>query len=216
MTGPGVSIGRHPSNDLCISETSVSRHHCAIRVERGPVCRRGRREHQRDIASTAFSVEECELKSGDQIRVGDNLFCFVTGEEEDQSFAQLASLGGVRLGGASPRFASIASQVAKLQPQLFIPPAGTLRARREIEVLLRIGEMLECVQDMECLKLRLLELIAEAIPARNGAIVLNATGWTSASSVFGWERDMGASAAPQVSSVDSRPGVARRRRGAQQ
>jgi Nif-specific regulatory protein len=199
LNDAGVSIGRHPSNDLCISDTSVSRYHCVIRVN-------GDRyvvvdgESINGTSVNGVFVEECELKSGDQIRVGDNLFRFVTGEEEDRSFAPVASLeacGWVAL----PTIRLERDQMAQLQPQQFIPATGTLRARREIEVLLRIGELLECVQDLECLELRLFELIAEVVPARNGAIVLNATGWTSASSVFGWERGAGASPAPQVSSV---------------
>src|SRR3954451_5366175 len=89
--GSGMSIGRHPSNDLCISEASVSRSHCAIRVN-------GDRylvvdgESINGTAVNGVFVEECELKSGDQLRVGDNLFRFVTGEEDDRSFAPAPSL----------------------------------------------------------------------------------------------------------------------------
>ena len=203
LTEAGLSIGRHPSNDLCINDPSISRHHCVIQ-ERG-----GRYivVDQESINGTLVNgavVEECELKSGDQIRVGDNLFRFLTGDEgdeaDDRSVPAAPSLeesGWV----ARPTMRFDRSQVLQLQPQRFVPSAGDERARRELEVLLRIGEMLECVQDRECVALRLLELIAEAVPARNAAIVVNVTGWTSLPSVFGWERDSGASPAPQVSSV---------------
>ena len=199
MTDPEVSIGRHPSNDLCINDPSVSRHHCVIRAE-GDRYIFEDRESINGTSVNGIFVEECELKSGDQIRVGDTIFRFVTGEEEDQSVAAAESLedcGWI----AQPTIRLDRDQVEKLQLQQFIPPAGTLRARREIETILRLGQIIEHVQGLDGLKLRLLELIAEAIPARNGAIVLNATGWTSASSIFGWERDLGASPAPQLSSV---------------
>jgi transcriptional regulator with GAF, ATPase, and Fis domain len=199
VSDAGVSIGRHPSNDLCISDTSVSRYHCTIRVN-GDRCVVVDGESINGTSVNGVFVEEYELKSGDQIRVGENLFRFVTGDEEDRSFAPAASLEDCGL-VALPTIRLDRDQLAQLQPQQFIPATGTLRARREIEILLRIGELLECVQDLEHLELRLLELIAEIVPVRNGAIVRNAKGWTSAPSVFGWERGAGASAAPQVSSV---------------
>ena len=73
-----------------------------------------------------ISVAECELKCGDQIGVGDNLFRFVTGEEEDQASASPASLeesGWV----ATPTIRLNRDQVLELQPA--IHPTGRERPR---------------------------------------------------------------------------------------
>ena len=199
VTGSEVSIGRHPSNDICLSDTSVSRHHCAIRTD-GDRYFVVDRESVNGTSINGVFIGECEVKTGDQIGVGDNLFRFVTGKMEEEASAPLASLEACGW-LAQPTIRLDRDEVRKVHAHEFIPSASTLRARREAETLLRIGEMFEYAQNPECLKLRLLELIAEVIPVRNGAIVLNATGWTSAATVFGWERDLGSSPAPQVSSA---------------
>jgi transcriptional regulator with GAF, ATPase, and Fis domain/pSer/pThr/pTyr-binding forkhead associated (FHA) protein len=199
LTHTGISIGRDPSNDVCINDLSVSRHHCIVQANGGKYLIVDR-ETINGTCVNGISVAECELKCGDQIGVGDNLFRFVTEEEEDQASASPASLeesGWV----ATPTIRLNRDQVLQLQPQQFIPQAGSDRARRELEILLRVGEMLDCVKERKGVALRLLELIAEGVPARNGAIVLNPTGWSPERSTFGWQRDAGRSPAPQVSSV---------------
>jgi transcriptional regulator with GAF, ATPase, and Fis domain len=200
LADSGISIGRHPSNDLCLNDPSVSRHHCVIRLEGGRyVLLDG--ESINGTCLNGSSIDRCELKSGDQIGVGDNLFRFFTSEEEESgAFAapSLESNGWL----AQPTVRLDRDEVARSHPQLFVPAqTGTLRTRRELEILLRIGELLECVQDVECLQLRLFELIAEGVPAMGGAIVRMTRSWNSGRTVFGWERDKGARPSPQLSSV---------------
>ena len=70
-----LSVGRHPSNELAISQLSVSRHHCTLSLESDGF-------HLRDVGSLfgTFVNEQAVklrlLRHGDLINVGESLFLF--------------------------------------------------------------------------------------------------------------------------------------------
>lgn len=75
LDGPVVSIGRLVSNDICLEDPFVSRHHCLVRKEGGQY-------EIEDLSSTNGTyvngerVNACSLKEGSLIRIGTARFEF--------------------------------------------------------------------------------------------------------------------------------------------
>src|SRR5258708_19107693 len=80
-----VSVGRHVSNQLSISDLSVSRHHCVIKPEGG-------RYKIVDLGSNngtyvnGNQVEECILNDGVRISIGDTPLTFVPFDENPSGY----------------------------------------------------------------------------------------------------------------------------------
>ena len=71
-----VSIGRHPSNRLCIPSTWVSRRHCRITRDADQYTITDL-DSSHGTFVTGASVTERVLKHGDRVAVSDSLFLFV-------------------------------------------------------------------------------------------------------------------------------------------
>src|SRR5712671_614835 len=76
-----VSVGRNPSNRLSINDPSLSRQHCVIAP-------RGGGFEIRDLDSrngtfvNGVPVHERALDEGDEVRIGNSLFLFLTEESQ--------------------------------------------------------------------------------------------------------------------------------------
>jgi len=101
---PVVSIGRLVSNDICLEEPFVSRHHCVIKTE-------GDEYMIEDLNSANGTyvngelVKACSLTEGALIRIGTSLFRFrLQNSEEAMGVSQnLISPNGERPLSASTR-----------------------------------------------------------------------------------------------------------------
>src|SRR5271154_5495253 len=87
------SIGRSPTNQLPISDPSISRQHCMIRKKGGEFQLRDL-ESRNGTFVNGVPVGERELVEGDQIEVGKSIFLFV---EADQESAQPLSESQITL-----------------------------------------------------------------------------------------------------------------------
>ncbi len=89
-----TQIGRSHSNDIVISSDAVSRYHAAISRQGGDIL-------VRDLNSTNGTfinndverTQECRLRRGDQIRIGETVLKFLSGSDiESQYHAVVASM----------------------------------------------------------------------------------------------------------------------------
>src|SRR5688572_26432687 len=81
MSGDEITIGRDPSNPLCITDPSSSRKHCSISLTA-----EGFRLKDLDSKNGTFvngiPVRERLLQHGDRLQVGDSAFVFLTHSDE--------------------------------------------------------------------------------------------------------------------------------------
>jgi Nif-specific regulatory protein len=166
-----VSLGREPSNMICVNDHSVSRRHCVIRRE-GESFKIIDLESYNGTFVNAIPVGEQSLSHGDQIAVGSVRFVFLSqGAEAAVSDSpvefgddELISPSTIRLAQKDALYLKPAAIVARL-------PADA-RVAHDLNALLKISSFLSTIRDSVQLRRSLLETVLEAIPAERGAIVL--------------------------------------------
>src|SRR5262249_29615235 len=116
-------------------------------------------------------VHERELKHNDQVRVGDSVFLF-------QRNVPLESGESVEVDGT---VATKASTMLKSDQSLYfdrerLNQSLGNRTARGVEALFRISNTLQSAQSIEALEKHLLDILFEAIPAKQGAILMSSGG----------------------------------------
>lgn len=166
-----VSIGREPSNVICVNDHSVSRRHCVIRRE-GESFRILDLESYNGTFVNAVPVGEQSLSHGDQIAVGSVRFVFLSRESEATGSDSPVELGDEEL--ISPSTIRLAQKDA-----LYLRPAavvanlpGEARIAHDLNALLKISSLLSTIRESVQLRRSLLETVLETVPADRGAILL--------------------------------------------
>src|ERR1700722_7780527 len=158
-----VTVGREPLNWLSVQSMRLSRRHCSLRVE-------GDQLRVLDLDSTNgtyvndLPIRERYLNHGDQLRIGDCLFVFLTSDAE-----------AVIESGDAPLSAStqIVGRVVEWRSQ-----DGSSFERPEIvlKTLLQMSASIGQAQSVDQVQGKLLDLALEAIPADRAVILLFAEG----------------------------------------
>ncbi len=189
LPGEEISIGRDPTNHLCISDKSLSRRHCLIAGS-------GECFTIRDLGSrngtllNGMPVEEQPLRHGDQISIGESVIVFLVRSDEKQLerspivFADTSELGA-------------ASVVLRQEDALYLqserptlPTQDAARQARDLDALLKIATGIGSIRDRESLQWQLLGLVFDVVPADRGAVLLtdNPNEFDSA---VAWDRVLG-------------------------
>ena len=166
-----VSIGRDPSNQICVNDNSVSRRHCLIKNENGSFTIVDLESYNGTFVN-AVPIGEQSLNHGDQIAVGHVLFLFLLHEAEDAdggssvelSDEELGNLSTIRLERKEALYLKPSAVVAALPPDA--------RIARDLNALLKISTSLSAVRELSALEHELLETILDTIPAERAAILL--------------------------------------------
>nr|MDQ3818690.1 sigma 54-interacting transcriptional regulator [Acidobacteriota bacterium] len=178
------SIGREASNAVCLSDASVSRHHCIIRREGGQY-------KIIDIDSfngtwvNGVSVKEQLLEHGDQIAVGDTIFLLLLHEAEKGENLSVVQL-------EDKDFTARSTAQLRREDALYLDPQKVLaslpqsnRIARDLNALIKISTIINSIRNLKSLQQKLLELIFEVTPAEQGAIILIGTKTDEFISIFG-------------------------------
>jgi Nif-specific regulatory protein len=170
LTQDEVSIGREPSNLICVNDHSVSRRHCLIKRE-GESFRIVDLESYNGTFVNEVPIGEHSLSHGDQISVGTVRFVFLTEDDETSSATpvelgedQLVSPTTIRLHRKDAVYLKPSAVVANL-------PANA-RVARDLNALFKIGTLLSNIRESTQLQRSLLETVLDTIPAERGAILL--------------------------------------------
>ena len=166
-----VSIGREPSNLICVNDHSVSRRHCLIKRDGGSF-RIVDLESYNGTFVNAVPVGEQSLSHGDQIAVGSVRFLFLSQESEltasdspvELADDELINPSTIRLAQKDALYLKPAVVIASLPPDA--------RIARDLNALLKISTLLSTVHDSTLLQRSLLETVLDTIPAERGAILL--------------------------------------------
>lgn len=171
LDGGEVSIGRDPSNNICLQDPAASRRHCLVRGEGGRFCVLDFQSFNGTLVN-GVHVQEQALEHGDQIAIGDTLFLFILHDD-----AEAAKSGSVRFEEVGRELDSTIRLLK--EDAIFIHPeklreALSLNARieNELTTLLRISGVVNSIREPKALQRQLLQLLLETIPAEQAALLL--------------------------------------------
>ena len=196
ITGGELSIGREPSNQVPILDSSVSRKHCVIRRDDGQYKLQDLNSRNSTFVN-GVPVSERVLATGDEIKIGNSLFVFVLpGEGKDAGLSTSVEFDKEDTAGGS-------TIILKKQDARYLrdleKATPTSRMVGDLNALLRISKSVNSVRGLAALEKQLLESIFEVAPADRAAILLSDRSGEEYSSVFGWDRRTGPNPAVQVS-----------------
>jgi transcriptional regulator with GAF, ATPase, and Fis domain len=188
------AIGREPSNALWLEHPSVSRRHCVIRLQ----------EERRAILDldsrngtfvNRVPVKQRELENGDEVRIGEYVFLFLTKEAASAAGPE-APIDDSRqltrsivLKPEDSRYLTTARRAGDLEGE------AAARTARDLNSLLTASEAIHSLRGTEAVARQLLQSAFEVTPAQSGAVVLFDPEGTDPALTFGWERKAGATAA---------------------
>ncbi|PYV57981.1 MAG: hypothetical protein DMG91_05345 [Acidobacteria bacterium] len=163
-----VSVGRESSNQLSISDATLSRRHCVFVPSQGGFQVRDLKSRNGTMVN-GVPVDERQLEHGDQIWVGESAFVFLLDESENPQrsiveFTETRDLGSLLL------LRSDESYYLDLERVSAGPSVG--RMARELNSLLKIASGIGGIRDRDSLQWQLLGFIFEIVPAERGAILL--------------------------------------------
>src|SRR5215510_478191 len=186
VTDADVTIGRGPSNSICIADPLLSRQHCRI-------TRQGDAFNLHDLGSfngtfvNGVPIKTQAIAHRDLVKAGDSILLFIRHEESETDYSR------VRFAEDDPAMQSTIFLRSEdslyfnaLKGKTDLPQ--TARTARDFRALLQIGLEISAIRDLETLQRRLLELIFTVTPAERGAILLADSGAEDFSSVFGLHR----------------------------
>ena len=190
-----LSIGRDPSNHLWIPDPVLSRQHCLL-------TRKGDQFFIRDLGSrngtivNGMTVDELQLRHGDQISIGTSVLLFLLGEGEESLQGSRVEFTDTMVLG-SPPVSLQPEDAIHLRPDNFFAHLPQ-PAAYDFGALLKLATRIGSVGDTESLQWQLLGFIFEVVPAERGAILLfeDPDRFTSA---VAWDRARGPDCPVQVS-----------------
>ncbi len=149
------TLGRGSVCDLPISEAAISREHCRIFRDAGNFYLEDLKSHNGTFVNDS-PVTARQIVHGDQIRIGNSSFMFLT-EKDDALTAQARFDDGALMTNSTIRI---------------FPNADAVNFPSDLNVLVNLGKALNQTKESEALQRRILEIILEFIPAQRGAILM--------------------------------------------
>jgi transcriptional regulator with GAF, ATPase, and Fis domain len=186
LAGAALMMGRERDNQVCLADAWASKHHCKI-VLTGSHFTLVDLHSRNGTFLNSTPVRERTLEHGDEIRVGRSVFIVLL--REDDASAAVPPVQFDRAASWVTRYSKSLEldRPAQTKP-LAAAGADAERDARELEALLRITDVLGSVHRLDELEQKLLETIAEAIPADRGVIVMVGENIEHFTSIFGWDR----------------------------
>jgi transcriptional regulator with GAF, ATPase, and Fis domain len=180
-----MAIGSDAGNTIRLEDSAVSPHHCVIESHDDKVVLTDLESHLGTFVN-GIPVKDRELKSGDQIAVGNSVFLF-----ETEKLHKSAS-SPVQIGAAEPLNLKVLQFRPHELPNLDAPSLAALtqpaRVARNLNTLLQISRALGSLRDLAALPWQLLAMIFDVIPAERGAILLTEDGSPDIRSQVAWDR----------------------------
>ncbi len=163
------TVGRQSSNRLRLHHGSVSRRHFILRNENG-VCRLEDLDSSCGTFVNGVPVRDRRLEHGDSVRVGEDLFLFLLGEDpvasatsqEEETYAVAST---VEMPAGASRYLDAERLLASLGPA---EPTA-----RHLAALLEIANAIHSLDSVDDLVRRLTELAFEVLPADRAAVLLH-------------------------------------------
>jgi Nif-specific regulatory protein len=162
------SIGRDPSNLLCLTDPLVSRQHAVVRRVGQDLIVLDLKSRNGTFVNTV-PITERKLTPGDRIQIGESLLLFAS--EEEESLTHSSRIRFDETVDVGQEFIQLHQHDSPYLNPLKVP-AVTKRIMKDLKTLLKISAEISTIRSQEALQSHLLELIFESIPADTGAILL--------------------------------------------
>jgi transcriptional regulator with GAF, ATPase, and Fis domain len=183
-----VSLGRNAENTVRLEDPWVSARHCMIGDHDGRCVLSDLESHAGTFVN-GIPVKERELKSGDEVAIGNSIFLF----QAERAVRTPSS--EVRLDGEEEPDAETvevrSEELTNLAPEALAALPQMERMERNLNALLRISRAIGSLRDEESLPWQLLGMIFDVIPAERGAILLLDEEAREARSQVAWDRVSG-------------------------
>jgi Nif-specific regulatory protein len=170
-----TSIGREPTNDICLNEPSVSRQHCLIKQEEDNCFFIQDLESFNGTFVNGTPIKRRKIEHGDQVGIGDVIMFFLLQETDSETIFYEEELAIIKDDNLTNQSTIKLAQkdAVYLRPEKLLTVLPQMaRIARDLSVLLKISSVLNTNYEIESLQTNLMELIAEIIPAERGAILL--------------------------------------------
>jgi transcriptional regulator with GAF, ATPase, and Fis domain len=164
-----VTVGRDAENTIGIPDAAISRRHCAFSRDDG-----GWRV--RDLGSSngtfvnGVQVQDHLLADGDHVAAGESVLLFVHGAAPDASRVALEE--DEQPGSTTCFVPDLAAYLQSKQPRA----VERRRSERGLRVLLAISAVVNAIREEDRLCRELLNLLFEALPAEQGAVLRPGSG----------------------------------------
>ncbi len=175
--GGSLSLGRDASNLIVVSDAGVSRKHCSVSEVASGVFELADLDSQNGTLLNGTPVSRNTVRHGDRICIGSSEYVFLLGPDDL----------GVSRGGSEE-----GTGFATMAIDRWGMPAGASgmgRMARDLSAFFKIANVINSTSDPLALQREMLALIAEVIPAAQGAIVLQPAGNEEAGPPCTWNRD---------------------------
>ena len=183
---PEVQFGRDSSNQILVTDPSVSRAHCVM--EATPAGYRLKDlESRNGTFVNGIPIHTHELQNGDRVEIGRSAFIYLT-QDEDSAAGETPS----------SRISLVTRMVVPVHSGGENHPASV--AGNDLQILMRVSTAVHSMKALysakeavarQTLERHILELIFESIPAQRGAIVLRSESADFPHQIWGWSRTHG-------------------------
>jgi Nif-specific regulatory protein len=167
-----LSIGRHPSNALTIRDPSVSRRHCLVRKLPDGSVRIIDCNSRNGTFVNGLPVQERTLEHGDEVRLGGCRLLFLVRQQEEETppsaYLRKAENLETRTLFQIPRRESL-----YLEPKKALAAStSATRLARNLEAMLRVSMSVRASSGVDALAGELIDILFDATPASEAAILL--------------------------------------------
>jgi transcriptional regulator with GAF, ATPase, and Fis domain len=180
-----LAIGRDTRNSIRIEDQAVSPHHCVIESHDGKVILTDLASHFGTFVN-GIPVKDRELKSGDQIAIGNSVFLFETEKLHNTASSSLELSEPEPLNLKALQFRP--HELLNLDAPSLAALPQPARVARNLNTLLQISRAIGSLRDEAALPWQLLAMIFDVIPAERGAILMTADGSPEIRSQVAWDR----------------------------
>jgi two-component system, NtrC family, response regulator HydG len=177
-----VSIGRDDGNAIMLADSGVALHHCVLECA-GNVLTIRDLDASNPTFLNGLSSGNASLQDGDRLQIGVSVFIVKLGTSADIPGES------VRIEANAP---STSSAMVMRREDVFSDKRtgrhkSPERLARDLGALIRITAAINAVRGLAGLERPLLELVADVIPARRGAVIMSSGSEITSST--GWSRD---------------------------
>ncbi|HKN26106.1 MAG TPA: sigma 54-interacting transcriptional regulator [Candidatus Acidoferrum sp.] len=200
----GMVMGRDADNTVRLEDPWISAHHCKITEQNGHYILSDLESHAGTFVN-GIPVKQRELKSGDEVAIGNSIFVF---REERSVSSPSSELHMDEEEAPNAQAVELApGEFLTLAPEALAGLAPTERMGRNLKALLQISRAIGSLRDEESLPWQLLGMIFDVIPAERGAILLLEENSSEVRSQVAWDRVSGPDHAVHVSQAVVRRAV---------
>jgi len=185
-----LTIGRGLSNQVCISDPTLSRQHCVISRDNEQFVIRDLGSRHGTIVN-GVPISQQVLNHGDQISLGSSVFAVLLREDEVQRETTRAELDD---NSDVPGSQTILRQ----EDALYLKPETITkdfiqggRLARDLNTLLVIAKNISKLREREALAWQLLGMIFDVVPADRGAVLTFGDDPAQVNWSVGWDRQRG-------------------------